>query len=72
MKGIEEYNFDPDTAEGKKVIEDIMNYVPLKTIKEAQFYISNLEQIQKTSIAIWPFWQQKIPGLKSGINIKIN
>lgn len=72
VRGIEEYNFDPRTDEGKEVIERIMQYVPGKTSVDAHYFIANLEQIQKAHISIWPFWKQELPGRRSSITIKVN
>jgi hypothetical protein len=71
VRGIEEYNFDPRTEEGKKVIERIMQYVPGKTNLDAHYFIANLEQIQKAHISIWPFWKGELPARRSSIKINV-
>lgn len=72
VKGIEEYNFDPESPEGRAVLDKILSAIPGKTKSDAEFFISNMEEIRKTRIAVWPFWQDTIPGLKSSVSIKIN
>jgi hypothetical protein len=72
VKGVEEYNFDPNSEEGADIINKILTFVPQKKMQEAALFISNLEQIQRANISVWPFWQKTIPGLKSSIKIKVN
>jgi hypothetical protein len=71
VRGVEEYNFDPRTEEGKKVVERIMQYVPGKTSVDAHYFIANLEQIQKAHISIWPFWKGELPARRSSISINV-
>ncbi len=71
VRGVEEYNFDPRTDEGKRVVERIMQYVPGKTSLDAHYFIANLEQIQKASISIWPFWKGELPTRRSSISINV-
>jgi hypothetical protein len=72
VKGIEQYDFDPDSIEGKRLTNKIMEYIPNKTRSEAEYFITNLEEIDKASISMWPFWQRTIPPLESAVKIKLN
>lgn len=71
VRGLEEYNFDPKSAKGKELVERILNYVPGKTAAETSYFISNLEEIQKANISIWPFWRNSLPERKSSITIRV-
>src|SRR5690606_3569213 len=71
VRGVEEYNFDPRSEKGKELINRILNYVPGKTSVEASYFITNLEEIQKSYISIWPFWKNTLPERTSSISIKV-
>jgi len=71
VRGLEEYNFDPRSDQGQEIIEQIMNYIPGKTKSETSYFISNLEEIQKAHISIWPFWKNTLPERTSAITIKV-
>jgi len=71
VRGVEEYNFDPRSKQGQELINRILGYIPGKTAVEASYFISNLEEIQKSNISIWPFWKNTIPERTSSITIKV-
>jgi hypothetical protein len=71
VRGREEYNFDPDSPSGRQIVDRIMGYVPGKAKDEALYFISNLEQIQRAHISIWPFWKQYLPERTSSISITV-
>lgn len=71
VRGLEEYNFDPRSDTGEEIISRIMDYIPSKDKNEALYFISNLEEIQKANISIWPFWKQDIPNRTSSISVKV-
>lgn len=71
VRGIEEYNFDPHSEKGKALIDRILQYVPGKLSKEANYFMSNLEEIKFAKIVIWPFWKNTLPERESSITIKV-
>ena len=40
--------------------------------KELQYMNSNLEEIQKSHISIWPFWKNTLPERAYSISIKVS
>ncbi|MDP3975626.1 MAG: hypothetical protein Q8P95_01795, partial [bacterium] len=72
VRGLEEYNFDPRSPQGKEVVDRILDYVPGKTKSDALYFVNNLEPIQKAEVTLWPFWSQTMPGRKSSISIRVN
>ncbi|MDF2378797.1 MAG: hypothetical protein P1V18_01050 [Candidatus Gracilibacteria bacterium] len=71
VRGLEEFNFDPRSDTGEELISRVMGYIPGKEKNEALYFISNLEEIQKAHISIWPFWKQEIPSRTSSITVKV-
>jgi len=71
VRGVEEYNFDPRSEKGREIIDRILNFIPGKSTLEASYFISNLEEIQKSNISIWPFWKNTLPERASSITIKV-
>jgi len=72
VRGVEEYNFDPQTTQGKALVNRILGFVPGKSVGEVKYFIDNLEEIQKSHITVWPFWKNILPERPSSISIKVS
>lgn len=71
VRGIEEYNFDARSEKGQEILQKILDYVPGKSLVEASAFITNLEEIEKAHIAVWPWWKKTLPERRGSIEIKV-
>jgi len=71
VRGIEEYTLDPHTDRGQELVKRIKEAIPGKTISEAADFITNLEEIQKTHISVWPLWRTSLPDRPGSITIRV-
>lgn len=72
VRGVEQYNLDPESPKGKELFAKILEFVPGKSPTEVNYFLTNLEEIQKAHISIWPFWKQDIPERAGSIKIVID
>ncbi len=71
IKGIEQYDIDPSTENGKKILEKIRNHIAGKEIEYAKNYIQNLAEINKVEISSWPAWSPTIPKIEENIEFEV-
>ncbi len=71
VRGIEEYTLDPYTDRGQELVKRIKETIAGKTISEATDFITNLEEIQKTHISVWPLWRTRLPSRPGSITIRV-
>ncbi|MBI5753592.1 hypothetical protein HZA40_00420, partial [Candidatus Peregrinibacteria bacterium] len=56
IKGVEQFQIDPDKENGAQLLEKIREHIAGLDIKEATNYIQNLPEINKVEISSWPAW----------------
>ncbi|MDX9971132.1 MAG: hypothetical protein RBS56_04485 [Candidatus Gracilibacteria bacterium] len=71
IKGIEQYDIDPETENGKKILEKIRNHIAGKEIEYAKSYIQNLAEVNKVEIRSWPAWSPTIPKIEENIEFEV-
>jgi len=71
IKGIEEYDIDPEKENGARLIQKIKEHILGKDIEDAKNYIQNLPEINKVEIESWPAWSPTIPTVPDNIDIEI-
>ncbi|MBP9771211.1 hypothetical protein KBC97_03545, partial [Candidatus Gracilibacteria bacterium] len=72
IKGVEQYQIDPEKENGAQLLEKIREHVAGLDIEEAKVYIQNLPEINKVEINSWPAWSPTIPSLTDNIDFKIS
>lgn len=72
IKGIEEYEINPEKENGTRLIKKIKDHIISKKISEAETYIQNLPEIDKVKISVWPAWTPNLPGLPDNIKVEIS
>ncbi len=72
IKGVEQYQIDPEKENGAQLLEKIREHVAGLDIDEAKIYIQNLPEINKVEINSWPAWSPTIPSLTDNISFKIS
>lgn len=71
IKGIEEFDVQPDRENGLRLIEKIKSHVRGKKIEDAENFIQNLPEINDVDIESWPFWSVQVPSFPENIKIVI-
>ncbi|HPU94837.1 MAG TPA: hypothetical protein PK398_01530 [Candidatus Gracilibacteria bacterium] len=71
IKGIEEFDLDPEKENGARLISKIKEHILGKDIEDARNYIQNLPEINKVEIEMWPAWSPTIPTVADNIDIEI-
>lgn len=71
IKGIEEFEIDPEKENGARLIEKIKEHIAGKNIEEAKSYIQNLPEINKVEIESWPAWSPTVPSVADNIKVEI-
>lgn len=71
IKGIEQFEIDPDKENGARLLEKIKEHIVGLNIEEAKIYIQNLPQINKVEIESWPAWSPTIPSIPDNIDFEI-
>ncbi|MDP4008547.1 MAG: hypothetical protein Q8P68_05145 [Candidatus Peregrinibacteria bacterium] len=71
IKGIEEFDINPDSETGQRLIKKIKEHVIGKSKKEAADYIQNLPEINKVNISTWPSWAPNLPAVPENIKIEV-
>ncbi len=71
IKGIEEFEIDPDKENGARLVQKIKDHVLGHQISEARDFIQNLPEINKVSIDSWPAWAPTMPNVPDNIKIEI-
>lgn len=72
IKGIEAYDFNPETENGATLIKKIKEHIAGKPVKEAEDYVQNLSEINKVTISTWPIWAPTIPTVLENIEVEID
>jgi hypothetical protein len=72
IKGVEQYQIDPEKENGAQLLEKIREHIAGLDIEEAKIYIQNLPEINKVEINSWPAWSPTIPSLTDNISFKIS
>jgi hypothetical protein len=72
IKGLEAYDFNPETENGAALIKKIKEHIAGKPIKEAEDYVQNLPEIDKVTISTWPIWAPTIPTVLENIEIELD
>lgn len=71
IKGIEEFDINPESETGQRLIKKIKEHVLGKSKKEAALYIQNLPEINKVEIKTWPSWAPTMPKVPENIKIEV-
>ena len=71
IKGIEEFDIDPDKENGARLINKIREHILGKNIEDAKSYIQNLPEINKVEIDSWPAWSPTVPNVPDNIDVEI-
>ncbi len=71
IKGIEQFEIDPDKENGLRLLEKIREHIAGLDIEEAKIYIQNLPEINKVEIESWPAWSPTVPSLTDNIDFEI-
>lgn len=71
IKGIEEFEIDPEKENGARLVKQIQEHVVGHEIREARDYIQNLPEINKVSIDSWPAWAPTMPNVPDNIKIEV-
>lgn len=71
IKGIEQYEIDPDLENGAKLLEKIKEHIVGSDIEEAKLYIQNLPEVNKVEIESWPVWSPTVPSIPDNIDFDI-
>ena len=71
IKGIEQYDLDPDKENGQRVISKIRDRILGMNIQEAEAYIQNLPEINSVTIDSWPAWSPTIPKIQDNIEFEV-
>lgn len=72
IKGIEQFDIDPDSENGKNLLNKIREHIAGQDIESAKQYIQNLTEINKVEIESWPAWAPTIPKLPENIDFEIS
>lgn len=71
IKGIEEFEIDPEKENGERLVKKIKDHVVGHEIRESRDYIQNLPEINKVNIDSWPAWAPTMPNVPDNIRIEI-
>ncbi len=71
IKGIEEFEVDPEKENGARIVQKIKDHVVGHQISEARDYIQNLPEINKVTIDSWPAWAPTMPNVPDNIKIEV-
>ncbi len=71
IKGIEEFEIDPEKENGARIVQTIKDHVVGHQISEARDYIQNLPEVNKVTINSWPAWAPTMPNVPDNINIQV-
>lgn len=71
IKGIEEYELDPERENGQRLVNKIKGHILGWDRDEAEKFIQNLDEIDKVEIKTWPVWAPTIPNLANNIKVSI-
>jgi hypothetical protein len=71
IKGIEEFDIDPEKENGARLINKIKEHILGKDIEDAKNYIQNLPEVNKVEIESWPAWSPTVPTVPDNIDIEI-
>lgn len=71
IKGIEEFDIDPESENGRRLAKKIKEHVVGKSKKEAVSYIQNLPEVNKAEISTWPTWAPNLPSVPDNIKIEV-
>lgn len=61
LRGIEQYDLNPESETGEALIKKIKDHIAGKNIDDATFYMQNLPEIDRVEIKSWPFWAPTLP-----------
>ncbi len=71
IKGIEQYEIDPDKENGERLLKKIQDHIAGKDIDTAKTFIQNLPEINKVEIDSWPAWAPTIPSITENIDFEV-
>ncbi len=71
IKGVEEFEIDPEKENGERLVKKIKDHVVGHQITEARDYIQNLPEINKVNIDSWPAWAPTMPNVPDNIKIEV-
>ncbi len=71
IKGIEQFDIDPDSENGQRLLQKIREHVAGEDTEDAKQYIQNLTEINKVEIDSWPAWAPTIPTLLENIDFEV-
>jgi len=71
IKGIEQYEIDPEKENGKALLDKMKQHIVGMEIEEAKQFIQNRKEINKVEIESWPAWSPTIPNLPDNIEFEI-
>ncbi len=71
IKGIEEFEVNPEKENGERLVKKIKEHILGKNIRETRDYIQNLPEINKVAIVTWPAWAPTMPSVPDNIKVEI-
>lgn len=71
IKGVEEFEIDPEKENGARLMQKIKDHVVGKSISESRDYIQNLPEVNKVSIDSWPAWAPTMPNVPDNIKVVV-
>lgn len=69
IRGIEEFEIDPEKENGVRLIKKIKEHVLGMKVQEALSYIQNLPEIQRVQIKTRPVWAPSMPSIPDNIEV---
>jgi len=71
IKGVEQYEIDPEKENGKRILDNIKEHILGKSVSEAETFIQQLPSVNKVEISSWPAWSPNMPSVPDNIKIEI-
>jgi hypothetical protein len=67
IRGIEQYDINPESENGERLVKKVTDHLLGKEINEATFFLQNLPEIDRVTIKSWPFWAPTLPTVPDNI-----
>ena len=71
IKGVEQFEIDPDKESGERLLSKIRDHIAGKDIEDAKVFIQNLSEINRVEIESWPAWAPTVPSLPDNIEFEV-
>lgn len=71
IRGVEQYDINTENETGSRLAKKIKEHVLGRSIKDAEAYLQNLQEVQKVTIKSWPVWTPTMPNVPENITIEV-